>query len=567
MDRPGVTGCHNGGCSTHRAHSCSACSRPSTPSSPGADPVLRPSDHADFQANGALALAKRLGRRPARWPKDRGGGRPRRPVREGRGLGPRVHQPDPVGLVHRRPGRRDGRRPPARGGPGASPRRWWSTTPRRTSPRRCTSATCAGRSSATPCAGCSASSATTSSARTTSGTGERRSGCSSSISSTSGEEAAVHELSVGRPRHLLPPGPGLLRRRPDLPRAQPAAGRAPAVGRPRDVAAVADPGRRERALLRRGLRQARGPAHRRRHRRARASTTPCSPVSSPSSTPPGCCVESDGARCVFPAGLHQPQRRAPPAHRAEIRRGIRLRGHRPGRHPRPGRRGSGPTGIALRRRRAAGPAPRHVLRRRRAGRLAARDRPGRARRVRQRARRGPQDVQDAFGENGEAGRSPRRSGGAGRARRSPRRTPTSTTGDRAEVARCVGIGAVKYADLSTERDRDYVFDWDRMLSFDGNTGPYLQYAHVRIRSIFRRAGGPRPDRGTRPSVRSRLNGPWPWRCSGSPGPWPRRPRRGARPSCARISSTWPRRSRRSMKAAGCWSTMKPCGRRAWRCAT
>jgi arginyl-tRNA synthetase len=57
---------------------------------------------------------------------------------------------------------------------------------------------------------------------------------------------------------------------------------------------------------------------------------------------------------------------------------------------------------------------------------------------------------------------------------------------RARVARALGIGAVKYADLSTERARDYVFDWDRMLAFEGDTGPYLQYAHARIRSIFRR---------------------------------------------------------------------------------
>ncbi len=51
----------------------------------------------------------------------------------------------------------------------------------------------------------------------------------------------------------------------------------------------------------------------------------------------------------------------------------------------------------------------------------------------------------------------------------------------------IGIGAVKYADLSTDRIKDYVFDWDRMLAFDGNTAPYLQYAHARICSIFRRA--------------------------------------------------------------------------------
>ena len=60
--------------------------------------------------------------------------------------------------------------------------------------------------------------------------------------------------------------------------------------------------------------------------------------------------------------------------------------------------------------------------------------------------------------------------------------------ERAPVARMLGIGAVKFADLSTDRVKDYVFDWDRMLAFEGSTGPYLQYAHARIRSIFRRAG-------------------------------------------------------------------------------
>ncbi len=64
---------------------------------------------------------------------------------------------------------------------------------------------------------------------------------------------------------------------------------------------------------------------------------------------------------------------------------------------------------------------------------------------------------------------------------------------RAEVARMIGIGAVKYADLSTDRIKDYVFDWDRMLAFEGNTAPYLQYAHARICSIFRRSGVERSD--------------------------------------------------------------------------
>jgi len=57
-----------------------------------------------------------------------------------------------------------------------------------------------------------------------------------------------------------------------------------------------------------------------------------------------------------------------------------------------------------------------------------------------------------------------------------------------DIGRMVGTGALKYADLSTDRIKDYVFDWDRMLAFEGNTAPYLQYAHARIRSILRKAG-------------------------------------------------------------------------------
>ncbi|HEY3873537.1 MAG TPA: arginine--tRNA ligase [Actinocrinis sp.] len=58
----------------------------------------------------------------------------------------------------------------------------------------------------------------------------------------------------------------------------------------------------------------------------------------------------------------------------------------------------------------------------------------------------------------------------------------------ASVARSVGIGAVKYADLSTDRAKDYVFDYDRMLALEGDTAPYLQYAHARIHSLFAKAG-------------------------------------------------------------------------------
>ncbi len=59
---------------------------------------------------------------------------------------------------------------------------------------------------------------------------------------------------------------------------------------------------------------------------------------------------------------------------------------------------------------------------------------------------------------------------------------------RHELATQIARAAIKYADLSTERQRDYVFDLNRMLAFEGDTGPYLQYAHARLRSILRRAG-------------------------------------------------------------------------------
>jgi arginyl-tRNA synthetase len=62
--------------------------------------------------------------------------------------------------------------------------------------------------------------------------------------------------------------------------------------------------------------------------------------------------------------------------------------------------------------------------------------------------------------------------------------------ERHHLAIQIARAAIKYADLSTERQRDYVFDLDRMIAFEGDTGPYLQYAHARIRSIFRRLNAP-----------------------------------------------------------------------------
>ena len=67
------------------------------------------------------------------------------------------------------------------------------------------------------------------------------------------------------------------------------------------------------------------------------------------------------------------------------------------------------------------------------------------------------------------------------------KNPELDDATRTRVANVVGIGAIKYAELSKNRTTDYIFDWDTMLSFEGNTAPYLQYAYTRIRSIFRRA--------------------------------------------------------------------------------
>ena len=72
------------------------------------------------------------------------------------------------------------------------------------------------------------------------------------------------------------------------------------------------------------------------------------------------------------------------------------------------------------------------------------------------------------------------------------KNPDLSEAEKIDVAQKVGIGAVKYADLSQYRMTDYVFSWDKMLSLQGNTAPYLQNGYVRIRSIFRKAGESAP---------------------------------------------------------------------------
>ena len=67
------------------------------------------------------------------------------------------------------------------------------------------------------------------------------------------------------------------------------------------------------------------------------------------------------------------------------------------------------------------------------------------------------------------------------------KNPDMSADELENLAKVVGIGAVKYADLSKNRTTDYVFDWDNMLAFEGNTAPYMQYAYTRVLSVFRKA--------------------------------------------------------------------------------
>ena len=69
------------------------------------------------------------------------------------------------------------------------------------------------------------------------------------------------------------------------------------------------------------------------------------------------------------------------------------------------------------------------------------------------------------------------------------KNPVLAEAQRRAIARVIGLGAVKYADLLPNRQSDYVFSWDKMLALQGNTAPYLQYAYTRIKSIFRKAEG------------------------------------------------------------------------------
>src|SRR5262249_43944164 len=79
-------------------------------------------------------------------------------------------------------------------------------------------------------------------------------------------------------------------------------------------------------------------------------------------------------------------------------------------------------------------------------------------------------------------------------------SPELAAEEKQQIAEIVGLGAVKYADLSQNRTSDYVFDWDKMLAMDGNTAAYMQYAYARNCSIFRKGGfDPKPFREKPPA--------------------------------------------------------------------
>ncbi len=103
--------------------------------------------------------------------------------------------------------------------------------------------------------------------------------------------------------------------------------------------------------------------------------------------------------------------------------------------------------------------------------------------------------------------------------------PELSEDERRRVAEAVGIGAIKYADLSQNRTSDYTFSYDKMLAMQGNTATYMQYAHARIRSIFakgaRQLGGelPKGPSATPVSLEQPADAPWQSRSCGSPRRW------------------------------------------------
>ena len=112
---------------------------------------------------------------------------------------------------------------------------------------------------------------------------------------------------------------------------------------------------------------------------------------------------------------------------------------------------------------------------------------------------GPPPLQDPRRRRDRAGIPPGRGRERGPHPSWTRTAPTWTTPSASRVAEIVGLGAIKYADLSQNRLSDYVFDWKKMMAMNGNTGAYLQYAYARIRSASSARARPRPRRFAPPN--------------------------------------------------------------------
>ena len=132
------------------------------------------------------------------------------------------------------------------------------------------------------------------------------------------------------------------------------------------------------------------------------------------------------------------------------------------------------------------------------------------------------------------------------------KNPQLDAEEQAKVARAVGIGAVKYADLSKNRTSDYLFDWEQMLAFEGNTAPYLLYAYARIQSLFRRGDVDPESLGgqAQPSAVRSVTWPSPWHACRK---WSNRSPRTATPTpYAPTSTISPPSLPASMNSAPFW---------------
>ena len=120
------------------------------------------------------------------------------------------------------------------------------------------------------------------------------------------------------------------------------------------------------------------------------------------------------------------------------------------------------------------------------------------------------------------------------------------------IAQAVGIGAVKYADLSKNRTSDYAFDWNAMLSFDGNTAPYLQYAYARIQSIFDKGGLDAAALAGKPTISAPEEHALALRLRAFRRPSSKWRQPPCRITCAPTFTSSPPRSAASTRTARCW---------------